>query len=225
MTCEEFSNEFDTLINSYNSTNNYGIVLDEYEKSVYLTRAQEQLIMSLYDGKNASYDSFEKTEEMRRSLSNLICTCGPLKTSYTLGLSSYSTFYQLPESLWFITYEAATLDDSSLNCYNGSTIEIVPITQDEYHKIKKNPFRGSNKRRAFRLDVEGNIVEIISKYKIKNYIIRYLVKPDPIILIDLPEGLSINNISAKTECKVNEILHRSILNLAVSLAIASRASK
>ena len=53
MTTEEFSNEFDTLLNSYLVTGEFGkvenlstIKLDEYEKSVFLTRAQEEIIIS-----------------------------------------------------------------------------------------------------------------------------------------------------------------------------------
>jgi hypothetical protein len=46
MTIEEFSSEFDTLLNSYNNVSEFGdthsradIVLDEYEKSLFLTKA------------------------------------------------------------------------------------------------------------------------------------------------------------------------------------------
>ena len=82
MTTEEFSNEFDTLLNSYAiSPDKYGmenspltIELDEYEKSVFLTKAQEDIIISLYNGKNPVGDSFEKTEEIRRYLSDLVKT-------------------------------------------------------------------------------------------------------------------------------------------------------
>ena len=73
MTTEEFSNEFDALLNSYLVTGEFGkvenlstIKLDEYEKSVFLTRAQEEIIISFYNGKNPFKDSFEKTEEIRR---------------------------------------------------------------------------------------------------------------------------------------------------------------
>ena len=44
MSVEEFSNEFDTLLNSYSTAPPYGdenkldITLDEYEKSVFLTK-------------------------------------------------------------------------------------------------------------------------------------------------------------------------------------------
>ena len=82
MTTEEFSNEFDTLLNSYAlSPNKYGmesspltIELDEYEKSVFLTKAQEDIVISLYNGKNPTGDSSEKTEEIRRYLSDLVKT-------------------------------------------------------------------------------------------------------------------------------------------------------
>ena len=45
MTTEEFSNEFDTLLNSYAEIYSYGkspnvIELDEYEKSLFLTLGQ-----------------------------------------------------------------------------------------------------------------------------------------------------------------------------------------
>ena len=59
MTNQEMSNEMDTLLNSYsrsiefgNTTNSQDIKLDEYEKSVFLTQAQQQIIIGLYNGDN-----------------------------------------------------------------------------------------------------------------------------------------------------------------------------
>ena len=51
------------------------------------------------------------------------------------------------------------------------------------------------------------------------------MKPSPIVLIDLPDGLSINNISSKTECNLHELLHRPVLQKAVQLALASRSTQ
>ena len=72
MTTKEFSDMFDTLLNSYSLQNGFGdtnslreVVLDEYEKSVFLTRAQEQLIISYYSGNNSGGEAFENTEEYR----------------------------------------------------------------------------------------------------------------------------------------------------------------
>ena len=73
MTNKEFSDGFSTLLNSFGITTN--ITLDEYEKSTFLTNAQEQLIIDIYSGRNVIYGkSFEQTEEIRRYLSNLVET-------------------------------------------------------------------------------------------------------------------------------------------------------
>lgn len=231
MTIEEFSNEFDTLLNSYATINQFGkvenpatIELDEYEKSVFLTKAQEEIVIDLYSGKNPLGDSFEKTEEVRRYLSDLIktYTTTDKKVGY-VGLSKTSIFFELPEDLWFITYESAGLEDSRLGCMDSEEISVIPITQDDYFRISKNPFRGANKRRALRLDIGNGIVEIVSEYNIGRYLVRYVARPEPIVLTDLPDNLSINEVSTKTECKLNPVIHRAILEKAVQLALISKA--
>ena len=228
MTTEEFSNEFDTLLNSYSTIEAFGktpstIELDEYEKSVFLTNAQEEIVIGMYNGKNPFGDSFERTEEIRRYLSDLIktYTTTDKKVGYT-GLSKSSIFFELPDDLWFITYESVNLKDDELGCMSGEDISVIPITQDEYHRIRKNPFRGTNERRALRLDLSGKVVEIVSKYNVERYLVRYLSRPAPIILTNLPDNLSINGISKKTECELNPVIHRAILERAVKLAIISK---
>lgn len=227
MTTEEFSNEFDTLINSYSSSEPFRfsqnpLSFDEYEKSVFLTKAQEELVEGLYTGKTLG-DSFEDTEQLRRYLADLVKTVKLTCEPATNGLSSKSVFVTFPEDLkiWFITYESVTLDGDT-PCLDGKEIQVVPVTQDEYHRIKGNPFRRPNSRRALRLDINESKVELISEGNIRNYLVRYLSKPEPIILLDLPDGLSINNVKTKTECKLNPGIHRMILDLAVNLAIRSR---
>lgn len=230
MTVEEFSNEFDILLNSHNSINPkiglvgspINIVLDEYEKSIYLTKAQEEVIKEIYNGQNPEGISFESTEEIRRYLSSLVKTVSieDQEEGYT-GISSSSVFYELPSDLWFITYESAYIEDSS-ECLNGKNIIVIPTTQDDYYRTNKNPFKQANTRRALRLDVSTNIVEIISDYKLSSYLLRYMTTPSPIILLDLGSEGSINNTSSKTECKLNSAIHRIILDRAVQLALSSK---
>ena len=43
-----------------------------------------------------------------------------------------------------------------------------------------------------------------------------------IILVDLPDGLSINGVSTESECELNPVVHRAILERAVQLAIISK---
>ena len=216
MTNEEFSNEFDILINNIN----VGLEFDEYEKSVYLTKAQEQVVEGLYTGKITG-DSFEGTEQLRRYLADLVKTAILPCNKAPKGLSNGSVFAVLPDDLWFITYESVALNGDT-PCINGKEIQVVPVTQDEYHRIKGNPFRRQNSRRALRLDVGNSMVELISDEDIRSYLVRYMSRPEPIILLDLPEELSINNVNEKTECKLNPGLHRTILEVAVNMAIKSR---
>ena len=72
------------------------------------------------------------------------------------------------------------------------------------------------------MDIKGNVIELVSEYNVDKYLIRYIARPNPIILVNLPDGLSINGVSAETECELNPVIHRAILERAVRLAIASR---
>lgn len=231
MTIDEFSNSFDTLLNSYALTSNFGeetskqtITLDEYEKSVLLTKAQEEIVLSLYNGKNPYGEAFEGTEELRRYLSNLITEkfLKPItNTSGTpLGLESKSKFFTLPEDLWFITLESVVIDNSK--CDAETIMKVYPVKQDEYQAIRDNPFRGANDRRALRLDLSEGNVEIICKYMIAIYYIRYIKKVPPIILEDLPNDLTIEGKSEASDCILHEALHQKILDKAVQLALQSR---
>ena len=231
MQVNDFSSQFDVLLNSYAvptifvSTDNPGTIeLDEYEKSLLLTKSQEDLTIELYSGRNSMGTSFEETEEMRRYLSKLVkeAKLEPITTSNNkpLGIDSNSKFFTLPADLWFITYESVSISDGK--CDNMTTMDVYPVTQDEYHKIKKNPFRGANNRRSLRLDLSDGVVEIVSKYTVTEYYLRYLRKLRPIVLINLGDEQSIEGINTISECELPEILHQRILDRAVQLALQSR---
>jgi hypothetical protein len=222
MTNKEFSDGFSTLLNSFGVTPN--ITLDEYEKSTFLTNAQEQLIIDIYSGRNIIYGkSFEQTEEIRRYLSNLVETYETsTKVTGKLGLSQDSVFFEIPQDTWFITYEVAFLKDSRLGCLDGIEASVVPLPQDDLYRAKDNPFRGPSKDRVLRLDIKSDLAELISKYNVDRYLMRYISQPAPIILVDLPDGLSINGVSTESECELNPVVHRAILERAVQLAIISK---
>jgi hypothetical protein len=231
MTTLEFSNQFDVLVSSYTRFRDFDdreprdtIEFDEYEKSLYLTKAQEELVKGLYTGKNQFGESFEQTEELRRYLSNIVkdAELPPIETSNgkPLGLESTSKFFTLPKDLWFITFERALAAGET--CEMKAQQEVYPARHDEYSRLRKNPFRGANERRALRLDLSDNVVEIISKLGITSYYIRYIRKVNPIILEDLPNGLEIEGKSAASECELHSTLHQRILELAVRMALQSK---
>lgn len=221
MNTQEFSNQFDTLISAYYKGLSDALTFDEYEKSVFLTEAQEEIVVELYSGKNSFGDSFEKTEEVRRFLSSLNKNYTTSIKIEGTGLSNKSVFFNIPNDVWFITYEAVTLTDNNIECLDKEEAIVVPTTQDDFYKVRRNPFKGPNKRRVLRLDSNNNTVELVSDYNIDKYSIRYLSKPNPIILTHLSD-LSINGVSEITECELNPVIHRIILERAVRKAIASR---
>lgn len=225
MTNQEFSNEFDILYN--NVVGNQAPGLDPYEKSVFLTKAQEDVIISLYKGNNPYGTSFEETEELRRCLNELIrtATLSPIEIGDNFKISKSSAVFELPREagttdskVWFIIYEAVNFEENTSPCKSGEDIPVIPVTHDEYHRIKANPFKGANNRRVLRLDLDNNKVELVTKNAIASYFLKYIEKPTPIILINLPQGLSIDNTSNITQCKLNPLLHRAILERAVNLA-------
>ena len=231
MTIEEFSNEFDVLLNSYAANNPSGIgqgltQLDEYEKSILLTEAQESIVRDLYNGKLTG-EGFESTEEQRRNLDSLINTLELTSKDISKPkMSDNSKFFQLPSDVWFITYESVLLSDESLGCKNNTRADVIPIRQDEYNIIKNNPFRGPSDKRVLRIDTGSSVIELISKYTIQSYFIKYLSKPKPIILQDITdENLSINRETKRMGCELNTVLHRTILERAVALAIKRLPSK
>ena len=240
MTLNDFSNGFDTLVNSYATSGTFGdtmpdVRFDEYEKSLYLTKYQEELIVSLYSGKNPYREGFEQTEEMRRYLSNLVIVdeISPITNTsgHPVGMEGKNSyFFSLPSEnkpdVWFITYESVILSEEEPSCKAGGTLEVYPVRQDEYHKLRKNPFRGANGRRALRLDLADGVIEIICKYAVSQYYVRYLRKPKPIILTDLADGVTTEGESTTTtKIDVHEALHQRILEGAVILALQSKGYK
>lgn len=243
MTTEEFSDAFDTLVNSAANVDNFDSIdstlkFDEYEKSYFLTKAQEEVVRELYTGKNRFGESFEKTEELRRLLNDLVVTHKqPLSEENYNNLALTDKSYLVPilDDVMYIIYEAVRLKDDSLGCYSGTVINVQPITHDEYNKIKDNPFRGPTRYKALRLDTNDtkvtdedvqstNYVEIISKYSCDEYIVRYLRKLNPIILVDLEDSnVSIDGKRSKHGCELNSILHEYILERAVDMALRTKS--
>lgn len=239
MTNSEFSNEFDILYNNIMSNQAPG--LDAYEKSVFLTKAQDDIVLAYYTGRNESGDYFEGSEEVRQYLFSLIREYRyetPVTGDTFIGISDKSKFF-------FLDLDGDTTGEYSeilaivaeyVKTEEGKKVKVVPTTADEFLKIENNPFRGPSKSRVLKLDniisaehnddtpYIGRVSELVTDCNISEYIIRVLIKPTPIILETLSGDLSINGKQEKTECMLHSSLHRKILDRAVLLAKASFAS-
>lgn len=129
-----------------------------------------------------------------------------------------SKFFTLNSEAMFITYEALKLKEKD-NCGNEVVVLVKPIKQDEYYRVSKNPFRRARRTEALRLNAEDKL-EIISIYDNYFYQVRYIRKPQPILLYT-ESGLTINSKDAENPCELDSTLHRTILDRAVALATAA----
>lgn len=222
MNVQELSNLFDTLLQPYITKDNFGkqntLAFDEYEKSIFLTKAQEQIVLELYQ-------ELEQSEEVRKYLSNLIKTDNYVpvgEQDETLINNNFKSYkVEISNDILFMIYEQCTLSDEN-NCINNKIVSVVPTIHDDLDKVLKNPFKSPNSRKVIRLDFD-NKIELISKYNITNYKVRYLKKPNPIILVALEGNLSINNGDTKvSNGETNPILHERIVQRAVQLAVQSK---
>ena len=220
MDVQELSNLFDTLLQPYITKDVSGeqntLAFDEYEKSIFLTKAQEQIVLELYQ-------ELEQSEENRKYLSNLIKTGNyvPVGEQDEALINNIFKSYkvEIEDSVLFIIYEQCTLSDEN-NCINDRIVSVVPTIHDDLDKVLKNPFKSPNNRKVIRLDFD-NKIELISKYNISNYKIRYLKKPNPIILVKL-EDLNIDKKQEVSNGETNPILHERIVQRAVQLAVQSK---
>ena len=209
MILDEFRNEFDILYNSIAS--NAAPSIDDYEKSVLLTIAQEELVKQLYNGGTVSVDSLDNTEELREYLSNLI-----IEKEYNNDTEDTVVIFEKEEDLMFIIREFCIIDTE---CFSGE-INVVPTTLNDLNRSLNNPFKKPSDNKVLRINTNEGL-KLYSKYPIRKYHITYLKTPNPIILSDLEDGLSINNKSTASDCELDSNLHRAILNSAVALAKAT----
>lgn len=243
MTTNEFSNAFDTLLNSFNTKANSGegaskkeIVLDEYEKSVFLTQAQDVVIKSYFSSNtNAQGQGIDDSTRRQVDFSGLITVASPSKlevlpTEGNIANPSLMTFddrgvlYQLPSNILIMLNEKIKSGDK--------TYVVVPINYAEYDRLMSRAYNQPLKKQCWRLFQNVSGIDITSELipiegvDITDYRIRYIRRPRPIILtnlmLDNQESLEIDGISTVTECELNPIVHVDILNKAVELALASK---
>ena len=234
MTTQEMSDFFGLLSNAYQIPLQQGqdgyLVFDEYEKSLYLTMAQNMFVISCYNGKNQYDYKFEVTEEDRRILDSLVRTrvyetdTQQTRQQPSTKIVPEAVVFRLPADMMFITYESVKFSDSG--CASTQEAVVVPVTQDEFWKTYKNPFRGPNERRVLRLDSGDNTVELVSKKGISEYKVRYLKKTEPIILVDMPETSDLTMFDGRrdqTPCQLDSSVHEGIVELAVNMALQRKS--
>ena len=241
MTITEFSNQFDVLYN--NITSNQAPGLNEYEKSVFLTKAQNEIVKNYFTanskGNNIGqgFDDSAKRQAdfsmlMKTSTGTTVTTNPPTRIDYR------SRIFKFPSDIFIVINEALK---KGLTSYEQ--FQIIPLRYDEYTRLMSKPYKRPLKDQAWRLINSGSssdkYVEIIttpendppkSGTDTVSYILRYVRRPKPIIVGDL-DGLTIDGYEYSSspsqsanppqtngECELDPMLHEDILQRAVELA-------
>lgn len=225
MTTQEFSNEFDVLYNNIMSNQAPG--LDEYEKSVFLTKAQLEVLKNYFNPKGNKYgQGFDENAKRQIDFSTLITVAKPSQYTPEGGYVKFddrSQLYKMPQDILLM------LNETGINTVDGvkRLISIIPMNYEEYARLMSKPWKQPLKNQGWRLFQSTGGVDFISEVVIKynsslaDYKIRYVKRPKPIILANLADeysNVSIEGINTITECELDPILHPEILQRAVELA-------
>lgn len=209
--------DFQLVYNNLSSNLAPGLTL--FEISMYLTKAYHSFVQQLYG-------SYEQNEMTRKALLPLVTSLTISSPSLVTGVDQYkinkdSILYQHPSDLLYIVFEEIKAGDDAPRCFRNKDILVVPVTHDDYFSRKDNPFQ-MNDGRILRLDTTINGVQyseiIPPSYSIKKYFLRYIRKPNPIILDALTGTDKIDGLQAETNCELNQIYFPDIIRNAAKLA-------
>jgi hypothetical protein len=221
MSTEEFDVGFDVLFN--NITSNQAPGLNTHEKSVFLTKSQDEVVLNIFSpnskGNNLQL-GFDDSALRQADFSTLMKVANCTPTTVNSKIDRRSSVYQFPSDVYIVINE-------TILTKAGKDIQVVAKRFDEYTRLMSKPFKRPLKYQAWRLlnsgTVSGSqstkIAEIITNVgdEIDTYQVRYIRKPRPIVLGYL-DGLTIEGVGDTSECEVDPILHEAILQRAVELA-------
>lgn len=221
MTNQEFSDQFDVLYN--NIASNQAPGLDNYEKSVLLTLAQDDVVKSYFNPVyNKAQQGFDGNQ--KRQIDFSMITKIATVTSFESALFDYranSKSVQIPNDVLMIINEQCEVQRQEGESNKSQILQVIPITYDEYTRLMGKPFKRPTQYQAWKLlntdtatknDIIIGPVDTLSKYTI-----RYIKRPRAIILSNL-DDVSIDGISTAQTCELDKELHLEILQRAIELA-------
>lgn len=143
----EMSTEFDILYNQVNS--NQAAMIDEYEKSVFLTNSQDQIVLGYFDPRgNKFVEGFDNGQKRQYDFSSLVVNATLQRYTGSDGKYDPRSFvYLMPKNLFL------TLNESVYENVNstGYIYQIIPITFEQYHVLMQKPYQYPTKRAVWRL--------------------------------------------------------------------------
>ena len=186
-----------------------GIVLDEYNKSLYLTKAQFVFITNVLK-------EYEYGDAMRHILSPLLIEANPTSTGVITGQPippvppdvnptpgpdiGFQYEHSVPENILAIVFEVLNY------------IPVVPLDTNDIHYTLHNPFAKPDENIAYRVTY-SNKFDLYTTSLVDDYSYIYCQEPDPIILEDLTASFGSLNISGKTTEATSVLADTYIVNI------------
>ena len=162
MTTAEFSNQFDLLFNNISSNQAPG--LNEYEKSVFLTKAQDEIVKNYFQAEsngNTIKKGFDDTAIRQMDFSDLIMSktikeetgdnavpsVDPRALVYKISKDD-RVYIIINESLYLMVSQEGKLKVNGIR-------QVVPIKYTEYMRLMSKPFKEPLKNMAWRIITQG----------------------------------------------------------------------
>ena len=232
MTATEMGYEFDV---GYDKITNFDAPgYEPKEKSTFLTKAQEELVLDIQRG--SSYSEMNK-----RVLDILKTKVEILAAAMSAGPYTNSFWATLPTTAFSVVNERATLTPSVNHFYTGQVftdVRVKPIDDDYYHLNINNPHKKPSYELVWRLDYgeddsgwKSKVAYVIEANEVLTSVqIHYYRKPAPIIILDSAyvagdgsiDGIALSGFTGTDQdCELNKITHRDIVDKAVKFAYAA----
>lgn len=212
---------FDVLYN--NITSNQAPGLNAYEKSIFLTKAQDEILKNYFNPKskgNNTQEGFDGNAKRQIDFSMLTTVANTRSSRFSAPLfdtRSNTKSVLLPSDMMMVINEVAEVDRND----ERVLLQVVPVKFDEYSRLMSKPYKRPLKYQAWRLinSNTANRADIVigPSDSMAKYTIRYIRRPKPIIVSDL-DGLTIEGDGSQSGCELDPILHEEILQRAVELA-------
>lgn len=227
MTSKEFSSQFDILYDNITSGKAPG--LNDYEKSVFLTKAQDQLIKNYFTPLGNKYQEGHSDSHKRTiDFSNITKSKNAITGTIGTGTTYRDTMiYERPADI-LIPRGFVLRNDSN------KELQVVSVSEEELTRLFSKPYKQPYKGQAYKLEesTSDKVYQIIVGQAHINagfkLYVRYVKVPNPIILMDIEafeyemgleeDTLSINGTRTISECELDPATHNEILDRAVNIA-------
>lgn len=201
---QEFSYRFDILYNNISSNAAPGI--NEYEKSVFLTKAQDEIVKNYFNARGNKYrEGFEETEKRKMDFSNILVVkyydkgqdvTADAKGKGIVPFHKKGILYEWPDDLLFVADETVVTDQDI-------TLSVVPMDNINYMRLMSKPYQYPTRSQCWRMvhtipNALRNMTtgsktfytELVTSLNIETYTLRYVKQPYPIILCTIGDRTS-----------------------------------